>query len=322
MGFFKTLCLSITSQGLWFLSHLKDCLPTILCNDIWALPGVIIVPKIPVPQWASLPCEGISLVMLLTVLLALICATKIKDFSSPCKAQYDVSASYMEKMETQEVKWLFQNCRGSEVKSRTEFSFLCSSLYQVVHVGADSWVSGSCWTPYSLGKKNVSSRVTSTGFCSTFHFRFLMQVSIRLTSAWLRSVSWGIRAAGEVTALFYGGICHFDYQESSSEPNYHGKPKYMCCNSPNKCLWRGCAELLLIHPIKSSWLLKKFLSLSRGFRQGRANGCSWVAKGLCSRGREAGKSLPSQQSDAGEEGRVRRGDNADNCVNGNACHSF
>lgn len=42
--------------------------------------------------------------MPLTVLLALTCAIKIKDFSSPCKAQYDVSASYVEKMETQEVK--------------------------------------------------------------------------------------------------------------------------------------------------------------------------------------------------------------------------
>lgn len=127
--------------------------------------------------------------MLLTVLLALTCAIKIKDFSSPCKAQYDVSASYMEKMETQEVKWLFQNCRGSEVKSRTEFSFLCSSLYQVVQVGASSWVSGSCWTPYSLGKKKVSSRVTSTGFCSTLLFIFDFSCRYRSGS---RLHGWGL----------------------------------------------------------------------------------------------------------------------------------
>lgn len=41
--------------------------------------------------------------MTLRVLLALTCAIKIKDFGSPCKAQYNVSASYMGKMETWEV---------------------------------------------------------------------------------------------------------------------------------------------------------------------------------------------------------------------------
>lgn len=42
--------------------------------------------------------------MLLTVHVALTRAIKIKHFISPCKDQYDLSASYMEKMETQEVK--------------------------------------------------------------------------------------------------------------------------------------------------------------------------------------------------------------------------
>lgn len=37
--------------------------------------------------------------------------------------------------------------------------------------------------------------------------------------------------------------------------------------------------------------------------------------------KEEGKSLPSQRLDAGEGG-VRRGDNANSYMNGNACHSF
>ena len=136
--------------------------------------------------------------MPLTVLLAPTHAIKIKYFKSPCKAQYDISASYLEKrwlrrlMETQEVKWLFQNCRGSEVKLGAEFRFLCPSLCQVVQVGARSWVSRSCWAPYRLEKKKkVSSWITSTGFCSTLLFIFDFSCMFRSGS---RLPGWGLFA--------------------------------------------------------------------------------------------------------------------------------
>ena len=192
-------------------------------------------------------------------------------------------------METQEVKWLFQNCRGSEVKSETEFRFLCSYLYQVVQVGASSWVSRSCWTPYSLGKKKKFLPESRAPVSAALCFSFLIshagidQAHVCLAEVCLLRQQSCRRCYCSLLRRYP----HFGNKESSSEPNYHGKPKYVCCNSPNKCLWRECAELLLIYPIKSSWLLKKFLSLSRGFRQGRANGCSWVAKALS--GHEEGR---------------------------------
>lgn len=58
------------------------------------------------------------------------------------------------------------------MKFGAEFRFLCSYFYQVVQEEASSWGSKSCWATYSLGKKKVSSWVTSTEFCSTLLFIF------------------------------------------------------------------------------------------------------------------------------------------------------
>lgn len=222
-------------------------------------------------------------------------------------------------METQELKWLFQNCRASEVKSGTEFRILCSYLYQAVQEEGSSWVSKSCWATYSLGKKKVSSWVTSTGFCSTLLFIFDFSCRYQSDS---HLPSWGLFA--EVAKLQKKLLLSFteastilairkahQIQITIESPNMYAvipqinvyRGNVLSCCSSNPWSLSDCWRSSWAHGEESRWL-----QLS--------------CKGsLHSQGREAGKSLPSQQLDAGEGG-VRRGNNVDNYVNGNACHSF
>lgn len=211
------------------------------------------------------------------VLLALTCAVKIRGFRSSCKAQYVISASCMEKMETQELKWLFQNCRASEVKSGTEFRFLCSYLYQAVQEEGSSWVSKSCWATYSLGKKKVSSWVTSTGFCSTLLFIFDFSCRYQSDS---HLPSWGLFA--EVAKLQKKLLLSFT-EASTILAIRKAHQIQITIESPNMYavipqinVYRGNV-LSCSHPTHEVFLIAEEVP---ELMERKADDCSWVARAL------------------------------------------